>query len=579
MICKKCGYQIKEDAAFCQKCGAKVAEMQQETAEEQVPAVEQPETSAAETTFAQPAFEEKPKKNKKKRWLIAAIVAGVLIVGAVACYFFWPTARGLAIKTFGSGDDYLAFVEEQAAKENAEKIGSAYGKYLERVGNGEIYGSSETSAQIALSEQTVSFLEDAIAQSGESVDLSWLENISLDVDRDLNGNAGKVFLAMSINDTQISSADMIMDMESGAMYLAYLTMSEQYLQQGFAVDQEAWAITSALTDAEMKDVLPTQEVVEELVMKYSQLIYENLKDAEKSTETVEINGVKQKVTVLKVELDFGEVKNVLKTVLDTLEEDAEVKQIIMDVAQYLEDEGKIQDADAVYEGFLEYLDELRTELNNLEAEDNFDRLQISLYVDDSHDVIGKKYKIDSDFVRYITIRDGDEYAYTFDADDLVITGNGTEKDEVVNGEYTIEIEGKEILTIALKDFSRKDGQNNGKLEVSPASDLLKGMGMDAAGSAVMALLDPTLEFVFENEDGVSKTEINLLGGKETLASITITSEKTEPGEVKLPAAGAVIPEDQADAWLEKMDFDRLYDKLVKAGVPAVLAEAIVEGLQ
>ena len=431
------------------------------------------------------------------------------------------------------------------------------------------------SAQLKLGEQVKTLLK----ENGAQMNLDWFQNATLKLDANTKDAAARFLLALSLNDTEIASADLLMDLDANAMYLAFLPLSENYLQGSFAMDDDTRQLLSALSSADMKDVLPTKETVAALVDKYSKLIYESLQNAEKTSETLEIAGVQQKVTVLNVSLDFQTVKQMAKTVLETLEDDAVIKESIEKVAEHLEQKGYITDADQVYEDFLDSIKEAKDNLNEAKSDDSFEKLAISFYVDDAHEIVGAKYKFDSDVVYCATARDGDKFAFKLDADDLQIIGTGTETEGVVNAEYTVEAEGKAVCTIALKELSCKEGLLNGKILVTPSAKLLKQLGWDATSSSVMSLINPSVELVFVSQTDSAKLEINLVSGENLLVGLAVTTKAKEATDITMPDPNQVTPESGAEQWLYGLDVNSLYDKLVAAGVPEDLAGRFIQGFQ
>ena len=570
MLCKHCGYEIKEGAAFCQKCGAKVSDMLEQVTPEQ--------------PMTEPVFDaQKPKKSKKRGWILAASIAGALAILIAAGIFLgprlWPetfqSAEGWARKNFGSGDDYLQYVEKNATQKAADRVVNAYGKYLDSLENQNTSGAVEVSAQLKLGEQVKTLLK----ENGAQMNLDWFQNATLKLDANTKDAAARFLLALSLNDTEIASADLLMDLDANAMYLAFLPLSENYLQGSFAMDDDTRQLLSALSSADMKDVLPTKETVAALVDKYSKLIYESLQNAEKTSETLEIAGVQQKVTVLNVSLDFQTVKQMAKTVLETLEDDAVIKESIEKVAEHLEQKGYITDADQVYENFLDSIKEAKDNLNEAKSDDSFEKLAISFYVDDAHEIVGVKYKFDSDVVYCATARDGDKFAFKLDADDLQIIGTGTETEGVVNAEYTVEAEGKAVCTIALKELSCKEGLLNGKILVTPSATLLKQIGWDATSSSVMSLINPSVELVFVSQTDSAKLEINLVSGENLLVGLAVTTKAKEATDITMPDPNQITPESGAEQWLYGLDVNSLYDKLIAAGVPEDLAGRFIQGFQ
>ncbi len=570
---------MDDGVAFCQKCGAKADEiLKQEPAEQPVPEEEPAEQVAtvqeqeetqqetlAEPVFAAPVFdapEQKPKKKSKKRkWIIAAIIAGVLAVAIAACIIFWPWARGLVINTFGSSDDYLKFVEDQATQENTDKVVKAYGKYLDRLENPAAYGNGEVTVQADVNDTLAVLLKESYGTQ----DLIWLNDVTLKLDLNSADSAEKILVSALLNNTEIANADYIIDFDKGIQYLAFLSLDDRYAQQDLALWGEVLAV---LSDPEMKDVLPTEETVGQLVKKYSQVINDSLKNAEKTTETVEIDGVQQKLTVLKIKLDFEEIKQLLKTLLETVESDEEIKTIIVNLAKHLESKKLPVDADSVYEDFLEAIGDAKESVSEMTEKDSFEKFWLSLYVDDSHKVVGKKYKFDSDAVFYITVRNGEKFASKLDAADYLIVGSGTEKDKVKTGAFTVQVMGKELGKVALQDFSTKDDLLNGTVTVTPADWLLEeALDLGTTESTVLSMLDPSLKLVFESKTDSAKVDISLVSGQETLASVTITAKRKESGSVTMPDSAKVVVGDGINQWFESLDLSKIADNLRKAGVP------------
>lgn len=598
MLCKQCGYQIKEGAAFCQKCGARLSDQLEQIAAEQIlnqqDSMEQPETEVVpEIVPVEPVLdtpvEKKPKKSRKRGWIIAAIVTGALAVLVAAGIFLGPhlfpkayrSVEGWASKNFGSGDDYLKFVEENITTKAVDGAVYAYGKYLEALGSDtqQLSTVAQVTAQLNVGETVITLLEDSLKnETGEAMELDWLKSVSLSLDTNAKDKVGKVLMSLGMNNTQILSADLIMDMENGALYAAIFPLCEKYLKGSLVMDEQSRQILSALSSEEIKEILPSTETVAALVEKYSKLVYENLKDAEKTTETVTIGDVQQKVTVLQVQLDFDTIKQLVKSILSELEDDETIQKIIEDTAEYLEEEGYITDADQAYEAFQEAIQEAKSGLSEVKAEDNFDKLRIYLYINDSHKIVGMKWKFDSDAVSYITIRNGEKFAFKLDAEDLKIIGTGTNKDEVINGEYAVEVEGEKFFTIKLQDISCKDNLLNGKLVLTPTDALMKELDLDSTSSSIATLLNPELEITFATQTDSAEMQINLVSGENLLVGLTVTVKTKEASDVTVPAPDKVTPETEAEQWLNSWDLNRLYEKLIEAGVPEDWAQSFILGL-
>lgn len=81
MHCERCGYELEEDAAFCQQCGAPATP-------EDDPSASETEPSAVSTTAFEPAAPmapaaEEPRFSSKQ--IACMVVAGAAVVGAILC--------------------------------------------------------------------------------------------------------------------------------------------------------------------------------------------------------------------------------------------------------------------------------------------------------------------------------------------------------------------------------------------------------------------------------------------------------------------------------------------------------------
>ena len=200
--------------------------------------------------------------------------------------------------------------------------------------------------------------------------------------------------------------------------------------------------------------------------------------------------------------------------------------------------------------------------------------KITLYVDGGHNIVGCKIVAEEEEVlSWVTARSGANFATEIKMPGMEIEGSGKEKRDVVDGEYTIKVEEIKLCEIALEDFSTKDEKLNGKIRITPSSELLESAGMGSNVISVLALVDLELELGFASEKDTTAMDVNILSGNELFVGLTFTATETKADKVKAPSKNVIEAENMSD-WVASLDLNQIITNLEKAGVPSDLVEMI-----
>ncbi len=580
MLCKKCGSKLPDDALFCSECGEPIEapateEVAQESINEAVAEAEaQSEVSEQDYQFTEVEFDEPVKKPKN---LLAVIIAAVAVVAcAVLVILNFSNISGFFIKTFGSDEDYFKYVEKKAFDSYTDEITEYYGTVMQ---NTDTDGAAEMQVKFNVSDDVIELAETALG-AGEEVKLDFLKNIVFDMNINVKDNVGQLGAILSVDNQQLFNLDTIADIDKQEVLVGILNLSDKYMKLGAEdVDYTTDEAANILADPELQKVLPSEKELDKLLDKYLKIAIDNLDDVSKDTETVEIDDVKQKLTVLEFELDYRAVMKVSEAILEELKEDKQVEKIINDVAKYLEDEDLIDDADEIYDEFDYAIDDALDIIDEADF-DNETILTLTDYVNSKHEIVGRKLEVgDEEIFSYITVRKGKNFATEVDiANSVKLEGGGTDKSDIVNGEFTFEAEDIDIGKITLKDFDTKkaeDGYLNGSIRLTPSKELLEEMGLDASGTAILsALAEPSLELSFASDKNTSAVDINLLAKGDVLFGISMTAKEKKATAVSKPADDKIISSENADEWLESVDLDKLIEALKKTSIPEALIDVI-----
>ena len=479
MFCNHCGSEVKDDAVFCSNCGKQLLTdseadvlADEKTADAEVePQAEVQQDGEGSSQFAQVQFDKPVKKSKKPFVLaIAAVAVALLVLFGVSNL---GTVQGFFVKSFGSDADYLKFVEKKAFNTYTDDISNSYGKLFEQ----EDKAASKTEFKLNASDKAISmaesFLEDEL---DVDMDLDWINTISVNMDAVQKEKLSQLIASVCVDDKEIVSLDFINDADKQEIFVALLGLSDKYLTASTDsgdVGVSANYLTTALyTDPELKKALPSDEEIDNLLDKYIKIAIDNLDDVSKETDTIEVDGIEQKVTVLELEIDMDVVVEIAEDILKEVKNDKELEEYINDIADYLEKNDLVDDAGDAYDEFVDLIDDGLDELEDLDY-DNETIINLVDYVNSKHEIVGRKLEVfDEEIISCVVARKGKKFAAEIEMPSVKIQGSGTEKNDVINGEFSLKVEGKKILEATVKDLSYNADNYallNGNIRIYPRS--------------------------------------------------------------------------------------------------------------
>lgn len=633
MFCKNCGSQLSDGSKFCTICGTRVAEeivqpapapVVQEVeapavnlealaaeietpvvetapvAEVEAPVVEEVAPVAEiESPVAEPQFQPDfaqfedvvpavPAKKSKKflGWLIPAIA--VVVAAAVVAALLLGPLKGWRLKAFGNAADYRDYVQQNTTETATGEISAAYGELLSVLsGEYEETGAAELSVKLNVGPNAVSMLEDlAKAELGEEISMDWARDIELSLSANAKDQLQQIGAKLNIGGEEIAVADAILDMDQGMLFLAVLNLSDEYLAldvSEYLNDEETAAMMEYLQDPELIAALPSEEVVGELLNKYVNIVLSSFDNVDKSTETVEVGDLEQKLTVLETKIDGDDLVKAAEAVLEELANDKQVEKVIRRAVDYLEgqeDLGFDMDADDVCEEFYEAIEDALDALGEVDGDDLGVDIVLTQYVNGAHEAVGYALEVaDEQVLYFVEIKDGDKLAFELNVPgSLEVIGEGTEKKGVVNADYVVytemptwdedynvTYEKTEVLTISLVDFKAEDKSVNGKIRLAPSSAMLEEMGLSATATSAIDLAKIQLELGFATGEKSGTIEFNVLTGEDLLVGVSLTAAEKKASDIELPEEA--YGEDAAEEWLEGLDTEKILDALDKAGLP------------
>lgn len=576
----------------------------------------------AQESAPQPVFElndpvttaqKAPKPPRAKGFPLGTVIAAILVVAiAVSAVVCWDSVQSFFVRSFGTPEEYLERVEEKAAEEVIDSVSSAYGDILGAFDTADTDTALSAQISISVGDDLLDLLSTYLNAYGMNMDVSWLGDICLTMDEATDGDLFRTSIGIGLGNTTIATYDFIMDLAMGTVYYGFPELSDAYLcldpeDMGMDMDdyQEIMDQYSQIL-VDVLDDLPSEKRVNELLSKYWQIVLEHMQDTEKDTETVEVGGIAQKLNVITCTLTQEDLLNIFIEILEDIRDDDELIDCITGIWEqvyqgngyydwvYNSATGEyemvfVSDELDYEEELLDAIDETLEELEDaLDRCDEDNRINITTYVDNSDEIVGRTFEIESadgedQEISWVTVWKGKEYAFEADIlGQVKITGSGTRSGDLINGEYKVKYQRQTVLEIEVIDYDEKkadEGYLSGSFKFVPGDDLLEeildDMGVSSLGG-VIKLTDLGIQIdISESADGTSMG-IRVVQGRSTLVGLTVSTETGSDISVKVP--GNTVGVDEAMEWIVSFDFDTLLSNMRKAGVDEELVDMLEDGI-
>lgn len=601
MFCEKCGAKLEEGAGFCSNCGQPVnmpAGADQNSFQnqgQQIPPYggysgQNPQPfGAAPNGFpnmAAPSGGAPGKPGSKKLPIIAAIA--VAVVALVLILINITVVANFLRRSFSSPEEYYRYVEQKKVKELSADAGEMYERFFLRY-----LDISDRNVSVKAGMKLGEGGQDVVNFLGlTGVDLSWLNSASVQLDTSIQEDALSMGIGLGVNDVDIASGNVVMDMEDGAMYVQVPEINKQYMgakayDYSFDDIQEAWEMLEMV-----EKVYPDRAEAQRLVERYLMTVLSCTDDVSKATEVLKVQGVQQKCTVLTVEVKYDTLADMVLAVLQEARNDKDIERIIKDAAEVAAYSDDIMDPEETYELFLEEIDDEIEEMEEILEDGDFDdetAFEMKVYVNNRGEVVGRSIEIEEEeiLVKMLMPEKGRQFGCEFSyqdyyTDPVKLTGSGKRNGDKIDGDFILEYDDVEILEIETAGLNTKDarkGMLNGRINLVLSEDIgtfIYGYeympGISMIDGMELTLDCKTGEDSFDCNIGVSLRDKKLVD--------LVTSYKNAKGSsVVIPGNSDVVMIDDVDdlaEWLSTMELSGLSSSLKKADVPSEVTEALDE---
>lgn len=567
MFCKRCGYPLEEGAAACSQCGTPVSD-----------------EIAIDSAF---------QSRKPNIFGLAMGIVGVfavVVLAVVALNFSF--INNFLHKTFSTPESYYRYVEKKTVKKWAAQAGEWYDAYMAA---SLLYADDITikrQLSIEVSEEGQSML--ALARL-MGYDLTWFQSGSISLDSASTEDAELLEGHISLNQQEILSGNMIVDVPNENVYIQIPELTETFLGIHMTEILDAGGQEQMAFNKNMAKIMPNRKTVEKLTEKYLLLMLDYLDDVEMERDILEVDDISQKVTALTVTIDNKTMGDMWEAILEEMQDDEEIEKIIKDMAEASDPEA---DTDEAYEEFLQELEDSVEELHEYFFEYVEKTMVMTIYVDNKGNIRGREIEWIEDvtigfteFTNTMTISmlmpaKGSQFGYELrvfgsgygEDRDIRLSGSGRKRGTVVDGDFTVEYNDLALLDLEVTDLDTKKfmmSQIEGTVEIKLNKDLGKLLlDSDQLASAVEGI-----KFVLQGSSGKNEAETSLdfFMGDDSLVTVTALSQTENKADISFPKEGDIIMAEDAydfQDWFDEIDWDELISHLEGTDLPDNAIDAI-----
>lgn len=516
----------------------------------------------------------------KKRKITAIILASLMGISAVPA-------------TAWAADSYKE-TEKAAFAKAIQEMGADYAQDLAQIGDGAVKGNAE----IKLS------LDDggkAILGMLTPVDISWLEDASMDTKVNLNEGTMIETMDVKVNGTKICTIEYYFDTENSEVYMripelneGYIKMNmEQMTQEAEAEMEEEGMDSSFSTSMDLADAmnsyfstldnLPEANALTSILTRYSDIIFDNVTDGENpGTQSSAAGDVSQELTVLEGHVTQAEAQPMFQQILDTAKTDEELKGLIESWTEAM------NDPEYSYDTFLQAIEDLEKDLDGEIDESDTSGFVLRAWVDDNGEVVGREVLADDgeqeeSLFRYLCTTDGDQRGFSFtmgsDEDSVGLYGSGTLSGDVLSGTYTFTSGGEDAAVIEVADYDTKAVENG----IWKGTYTISGAPIeDEDGNSYDPFGGMQLIFTTDGKDENNmEWNLTLAANGVSLGALSITGgNEGEDLEAVDFASLTDVYDFSNDADVEKfgedVNMDTITANLTSAGMPDGWLESVME---
>ncbi len=431
----------------------------------------------------------------------------------------------------------------------------------------------------------------SLLRSLTSYDLEWINNLKLNLSENFKDEMMSFILGITYDKTELATAEVIMNLADNEVFMNIPVISETFAVMDLSEVYDANTL-GVMQNLNMKDLLPSEEPLKDLVEEVSAVIIEGISDVTFEEAELTANGVTQACVAYTAELSEKEIAVLCLNVLETLEKSENFKTVICDFVKAYSDLADSMDLEEIDYTPDEAYDELITEITAAitDLKDSIDGGQmaeealftLTSYITGKLDVIGIKIDIpDSAATCFFAATQnkgqfGIEAYYESDGEKYAaLEGDLTIDGKDLSGTYEVKVNGESMLFIDLDNVDAKklmDGYFIGSVSISPSKGLIEliadAFSLDSS-MAGLSLANLAIKFDYIRNDGKeAEIAISLMNGDKPYISILMDGKTTNGTTVEKPQNAI----DDIEEWAKGIHLDEFISRVETSGLPDYVVE-------
>ena len=556
MFCPNCGNENRDGSKACAFCGRP---LEQRTG----------------------AGTGKRRKKGKKGLAVTLICLAVVLAGAgVFAATNFALCANFFLRTFASPAKYYQFVEARnvsLVSGNVSELLSGRKREAPEPENIQLRSSMD----LRLDDGARELLGGVLESWGYESDLnvSWLEALALDSEINRLDEMLSASCTLRLNEKEIAAATGTLDIDGEKLWLRVPQISDSDMELDASPVFEAIEYETGMSFRELVDDFSggyaaelDAAQVQKVLTRYLTMISENLGSIKKDRDKLTAESVTATYTTLTVTVKERELQKLVQKVSAELQKDKDVRAIIGD----LED---AMDLDDLYDRFLEKLEQIEDHAEDIELENN---IVMKLWIDNRGIIRGRRLKSgDTELLCAAPVKNG---KYGFEASavapdaEYFLTGSGKADRDTLDGEFTLEFNGREYLTLDLRSADLAGLRQNklsGELNLTLLRDFYSDMGIESSRARSLEKL--SIGLVIEADAAQSDLRVSLVGdGDKEYAALDCAGELGEAGTIR-SVKNAVQPDEWIGGITDEVVADNMQN-LRGAGVPDWIVNSLEESI-
>ena len=432
--------------------------------------------------------------NTKISWsrLLRSVLALTLVMAMLLCGCgansdedTKPETNNNGGLTLGDGDGKFE------AQDVVDGTTTIYGALLKAIGGGmgdlSLDQGMQMETTVTLGDDLLNMLSSMMSSYGMGSDVSFLKSFGFSTTMISQNGLMQEEISVKLGSTTLATAKMIMDMAKSNAYVCLPELNSNWL--GFVMNTgdssasrmipAASVLGSLEAYADIVDALPTEQALNTLMSRYLDIIVKALPAATTSTKTLSVGSVSQEVTATTHTFTTHGLMAATKAVLVAAKTDKDLEKVLDDISKYGND--KAGTNEDLHADMLAVIDEALSDYDEAinQVEDQT-LLTLTVYTAGEQQV-GLQINVPSANMNAYaySLKSGDNTAFELNVMNMVkFSGTGTLKSGKANGNYTLTVQGQNMLSVEVKNFNKsalEQGNLEGTLRLKLSEQILNNI--------------------------------------------------------------------------------------------------------